>query len=190
MRYVLYLVVMCVVALGVGFGLSWVALNEGRLFGATQVGPWVAWTDIGSNSPNPYTRAHIARAASLPLGQAEGLQFTATTDSDGEPLTRACTYRISGRTPVASFWTLAAVDADGINVAAPDADAVLRSNRLARSGNGAIAVTVGTTLMPLNWLEITGAGTFQLVLTLYDMPAFAGVSGPADMPTITTERCR
>ena len=190
MRYVLYLVVMCVVALGVGFGLSWVALNEGRLFGSTQVGPWVAWTDIGSNAPNPYTRAHIARAASLPLGQAEGLQFTATTDSDGEPLTRTCTYRISGRTPVASFWTLAAVDADGINVAAPDADAALRSNRLARSGNGAIAVTVGTTLMPLNWLEITGEGPFQLVLTLYDMPAFAGVSGPADMPTITTERCR
>lgn len=190
MRYVIYLVMMCVVALGVGFGLSWVALSEGRLFGATQVGPWVAWTDVGSAAPNPYTRAHLARAAALPLGQAEGLQFTADTDSEGAPLTRDCTYRIAGRTPVASFWTLAAIDPDGVNIAAPDADVVLRSSRLARSGNGAIAVTVGTTLMPLNWLEVTGEGPFRLVLTLYDMPAFAGLSSATDLPTITAEQCR
>ena len=190
MRYVLLLLMMCSVALAVGFGLSWAALTDGRLFGATQVGPWVAWSDVGSASPNPYTRAHLARAGALPLGQAEGLQFTADTDSAGEPLTRSCTYRITGRTPVATFWTLAAVDAEGVNVAAPGGPPVLRSGRLARTDDGDIDVTVGTSLMPLNWLELTGEGPFRLVLTLYDMAVFSGFSGAADMPVITAERCR
>jgi hypothetical protein len=189
-RYVLLLLMMCSVALAVGFGLSWAALTDGRLFGATQVGPWVAWSNVGSSAPNPYTRAHLARAATLPLGQAEGLQFTAVTDSAGEPLTRNCSYRISGRTPVATFWTLAAVDEVGVNIAAENSPPTMRSSRLARTGDGAINITIGTELMPLNWLELSGEGEFRLVLTLYDIAVFSGFSGPGDMPVITAEGCR
>ena len=41
------------VALCVGFGLSWYALCDGRLFGALRVGPWTAWRDVGSPTPDP-----------------------------------------------------------------------------------------------------------------------------------------
>lgn len=190
MRFVLRLLLMIVVALAVGFGLSYHALTDGRYFGAVQLGAWVAWPDIGAPTPNPYTRAHIARDAAFQLGRSEGLQFIAGTDDDGEPLDLACAYLIEGRVPVSAFWTLAAVDGDWINIAAPDTDAALRSSEVARLDRGLLQIRVGTRLQPLNWLEVTGSGPFRLVLTLYDTTALSGFSS-ADMtlPAIKREDC-
>ena len=189
MRFVLRLLLSIAVALAVGFGLSYYALTDGRLFGVAQVGPWHAWPDVGANAPNPYTRGHLARTAAFELGQSEGLQFTATTDSDGQPLTRACAYRIDGKTPLATFWTLVAQDESGINIAAPDVAPAIRSSAIARAADGSIIVNVGTRLLPLNWLELTGEGPFRLVLTLYDTAAFSGFSSDASMPSITRGDC-
>ena len=189
MRFVLRLLLSIAVALAVGFGLSYYALTDGRLFGVAQVGPWHAWPDVGANAPNPYTRGHLARTAAFELGQSEGLQFTATTDSDGQPLTRACAYRIDGKTPLATFWTLVAQDESGINIAAPDVAPAIRSSAIARAADGSIIVNVGTRLLPLNWLELTGDGPFRLVLTLYDTAAFSGFSSDASMPSITRGDC-
>jgi len=188
-RYLAYLLMMIAVALGVGFGLSYYALTDGRFFAVAQVGPWHAWPDVGSNAPNPYTRAHLARKASFELGQAEGLQFIATADSAGEPLTRDCVYRIHGDTPLASFWTLVALDEAGTNIAAPDTMAFLRSSSIVRTDEGAIEIHVGTRLLPGNWLELDGQGPFQLVLTLYDTAVFSGFSSDESMPAITRGAC-
>lgn len=190
MRFVLRLLMMIAVALTVGFGLSYYALTDGRLFGAVQLGPWTAWPDIGSPSPNPYTRAHIAREGAVQLGRSEGLVFVATTDSDGTPLNLACSYRIDGHVPVSTFWTLVAVNDAWINLAAPDTVAALRSSEIVRV-EGAIRVHVGTKLQPLNWLELTGSGPFSLALTLYDTTALSGfASADAVMPSITNEGCQ
>lgn len=189
MRFVFYLLMMIAVALGVGFGLSYYALTDGRLVGVAQVGPWHAWPDIGSNAPNPYTRGHLARTAAFELGQAEGLQFTATTDSQGRQLTRNCSYRVDGKTPLATFWTLAALNEAGVNIAAPDVAPAMRSSGIARTDDGSIIIHVGTRLQPLNWLEVTGQGPFQLVLTLYDTAAFSGFSSDTSMPAIVRGEC-
>ncbi|MEO5806021.1 DUF1214 domain-containing protein [Devosia sp.] len=185
-----HLLAMIVVALSVGFGLSWYALTDGRLFGVLQAGPWAAWPDVGSAEPNPYTRAHLARVAGLQLGIGEGLQFTAAADSDGMPLTRDCTYRIQGKTPVAAFWTLSAIGPSGVNLARPDGTATIRSTAIARSNDGAIVLYVGKRLAPLNWLELTGNGPFSLVLTLYDTVVSSGISSAqTTMPAIIKEEC-
>ncbi len=182
---------MIVVALGVGFGLSWYALTDGRLFGVLQAGPWAAWPDVGAAAPNPYTRAHLARVAGLQLGLGEGVQFTATTDSDGAPLTTDCTYRIDGSTPVAAFWTLAATDTSGRNLGRPGSDLALRSSNLARANDGSIVLYVGKHLSSLNWLELTGDGQFLLVLTLYDTVVSSGISSAeTTLPAILREVCR
>jgi len=178
------------VALSIGFGLSYYALTDGRLFGAVQLGPWTAWPDIGAPAPNPYTRGHIAREAALQLGRSEGLQFIASIDSEGEPLDLACSYRLDGRVPISSFWTLVAVDADWVNLAAPGTDPALRSSQIAREPNGALRIHVGTILRPGNWLELDGAGPFRIALTLYDTMALSGFgSSDATLPTITREGC-
>jgi hypothetical protein len=188
-RFVLYLLMMIAVALSVGFGLSYYALTDGRLFGVARVGPWTAWPDVGSNTPNPYTRGHLAREASLQLGQSEGLQFSAATDSAGEPLTLACSYRIEGKTPLATFWTLVAVDPFGRNLAAPDQPLALRSTDIARANDGSIIINVGKSLLPFNWLELAGQGPFTLELTLYDTAVFSGFSSDESMPSIIREGC-
>lgn len=190
MRFVIHLLLMLSLALAIGFGLSWYALNDGRLFGGAQIGAWSAWPDVGSAQPNPYTRGHLAREAALQLGLSEGIQFTATTDDSGQALTRDCTYRIAGTTPLATFWTLVAIDSAGVNVAAPGTQAAIRSDSLARANDGSIQLNIGTRLMPGNWLELTGSGAFSLVLTLYDTTVFSGLNGGTDtMPSIEREGC-
>jgi len=189
-RFLTHLLLMFAVALAVGFGLSWYALSDGRLFGAYRVGPWAAWPAAGSPTPDPYTRAHIARTGALQLGQSEGLEFVASTDSQGRPLDRACTYRVHGTTPVASFWTLVAEAQDGTNIARSEGEEAMHSARLARNEDGTAVIFVGKRLSPLNWLEITGDGPFSLALTLYDTAAFGGVGSGADtLPAIDREDC-
>lgn len=181
---------MLVVALAIGFGLSWYALNDGRLVGAAQIGPWTAWPRAGSPTPDPYTRAYLARSGALQLGQGEGIQFVATTDSDGAPLDRACRYRIDGTTPTATFWTLVPTAADGASIARADGPPGFESGRIARANDGSVQLYVSRTLAPLNWLEITGTGSFQLLLTLYDTTVFTSANaGDTNLPAINREAC-
>jgi hypothetical protein len=190
LRFVIHLLTLIVVAVGVGFGLSWYALTDGRFFGAYQVGPWSAWPQVGQPVPDPYTRAYLARTGSLQLGLSEGLQFVAATDSDGRRLDRACRYRVDGMTPVAQFWTMVATTEDGVNVARPGSPLAFRSNRIARAQDGSAILYFSPTLAPYNWLELAGTGPFVLVLTLYDTSIFSGVTqGVESLPAIIREAC-
>lgn len=189
MRFILHLLAMIAVALAVGFGLSYYALTDGRLFGAFEVGPWAAWPEVGAPDPDPYTRAFLARTGSPQLGASEGLQFIATHDSDGQLLERNCRYRIDGKTPVASFWTLAPVTPEGVNVTRPGGPLAFESNRISRAEDGSAVLYVSPTLAPLNWLETTGDGPLELVLTLYDTSIFTGAGGAVTLPSITRESC-
>ncbi|MDB5507342.1 MAG: hypothetical protein JWR75_1980 [Devosia sp.] len=185
-----HLLLLVAVALGVGFGLSWYALNDGRLGGARQLGPWAAWPDLGSPAPNPYTRALLARTGALQLGRSEGLQFIATADSAGEPLDLACRYRVEGPTPAASLWTLAAVGPDGRNVASAGTPPNLDSAHVARTNDGIAIINVSSRLAGQNWLEVTGNGPFSLVLTFYDTQLASNLGAdPATMPAITRGEC-
>jgi hypothetical protein len=191
LRFLIHLVLMFAVALGTGFGLSWYALNDGRLFGAVEIGPWQAWRDVGVPSPDPYTRAYIARSGALELGASEGLQFVATFDSDNHRLDRNCRYRIDGSTPPARFWTLVPVAPDtGAPITRPDGPADFHSARLSRASDGSVELYVSKTLAPQNWLEIAGEGPFNLVLTLYDTSSLSGTSANvATLPAIIREAC-
>lgn len=181
---------MIAVALVVGFGLSYYSLTDGRLLGALKVGPWAAWPAVGSPSPDPYTRAYLARTGALQLGLSEGIAFTALTDSDEQPLDRACRYRIEGTTPVASFWTLQALAADGSSIARPDGLQVLQSRQIARANDGSLVLYVSRSLAPDNWLEIGGDGAFKLVLTLYDPSNLSGAGVAVQtLPAIVKEAC-
>lgn len=191
MRFLINLLLMLVVALSVGFGLSYYALSDGRLFGAQQYGPWTTWARAGAPEPDPYTRAFITRNAALQLGQAEGLQLVATSDSDGRKLDRACRYRVDGHTPTSTFWTLIPVDAADASIARPDGPPGFHSNRIARANDGSMQLYFSKTLAPLNWVELTGDGPFSLVLTLYDTVIFSGVgsSETTTLPSIIREAC-
>lgn len=190
MRFLIHLLTMIGVALTVGFGLSWYALSDTGVVGALKVGPWTAWREGGSPNPDPYTRAHVARAGALQLGSSEGVQFVARTDSDGQRLDRGCRYRIDGTTPVAAFWTLVPVDLAYGVVTKPGTPEAFNSLRVARATDGSLQLYISRTISPRNWLEITGEGPFQLVLSLYDTTSLAGASvAPSTLPSIIREAC-
>lgn len=190
MRFITHLLLLIGVALAFGFGLSWFAVTDGRFFGVSQVGPWTIWREVGSPAPDPYTRAYIARAAALQLGASEGQQYVASVDSDGRALTRSCRYRIDGTTPVATFWTLTAVDPSGALITREDAPKALSSTRIARANDGSMEVYVSRTLAPRNWLEITGDGPFALNLNLYDTSNIGGIGTTVvTLPSIIREGC-
>jgi hypothetical protein len=190
LRFLLHLLTLIGVALCVGFGLSWYALSDAGVVGAMRAGPWSAWREAGSPTPDPYTRAHVARAGALQLGASEGLQFMAHTDRDGQRLDRGCRYRIDGTTPVASFWTLVPVDSEFRIITRPGAPRAFNSTRIARAADGSLQLYVSRSLSPRNWLEIAGDGPFALVLTLYDTSSLTGVgSTPATLPAIIREAC-
>jgi hypothetical protein len=190
LRFLIHLFLVLAIALGIGFGLSYYALSDGRLFGGYQVGPWLAWPDAGAPDPDPYTRAFLTRSSALQLGRSEGIQFVATTDSDGQQLDRACRYRIDGNTPTSTFWTLTPAAVDGTPIARTDGPVGFESTRIARANDGSIMLYVSKALSPYNWLEITGDGPFALILNLYDTAMFSGVgSSDGRLPAIIREAC-
>lgn len=186
----MHFAVMAIVALLVGFGLSYYALTDGRFFGVFQLGAWTTRPDTGSPEPDPYSRAFIARSGLLHLSRGEGVEFVARTDDDGERLTRDCTYRIAGITPVAAFWTLRAEDDARVNAGAAGSLTYLHSRRLAREADGSFVIHAGGNLSPGNWLELTGEGPFSLILTFYDASFFAGFGTTVSaLPAIVRESC-
>ncbi len=191
MRFFIHWGLFVGIALLVGFSLSYLALDQARLFGTFRQEPWLTWKDVGSPRPDPYSRAYGARTGALFLTQAEGIRFVATRDSDGQTLRRNCAYRVDGTTPVSAFWTLVATDINGAIIARKGTPPAMDSRRLARNQDGSFLIRVSPALAAGNWLETSGTGNFELVLTLYDTSVFSGLGSLDDeLPAILLEGCR
>lgn len=179
------------IALGGGAGSVWLALDSEFGFETVNIGNWVAFPGRGTPAADPYTRARFSREGDLALGQAEGLTFTTRRDSDGEPLSLSCAYRVEGPVPPARFWTLWARDASGSRILPLGERApALHSLALMRQDDSTTVTTVSRRPAPGNWLAVSGDGPFTLVLTLYDtaIPSSARIS-EVELPRVTREAC-
>lgn len=78
-----------------------------------QIGGWESDWTIGSEASGPYLRAWVARFGLLALRKSEAVYFIADTDSDGNPLTDTCTYRVSGGKMPGFWWSVTLYDANG-----------------------------------------------------------------------------
>ena len=190
MRLVIDIAIAIVIATAIGFSSAWLAVNHGFLFGAIRAGGWTAWPSAGSVDADPYSLATLARDGEVPLGEGEGIAFTATTDTAGEPLSGMCTYELAGQTPAARLWTLTAYDADGrlmINAARRSG---FHSREIVRRPDGSFVISISPDVLPGNWLPVARVDHIKLVLRLYDTPLTTG-SRIADlvMPQIRQVSC-
>lgn len=188
--------------LGLGGWSAWKAL-EGDLFIArNQLGSWSAYTDLAAPQGNPYASAKAAQIGGLPMGLAEGFEFTATTDSDGAPLLAGCNYMLLGSVPQARLWTLDAVDEAGVSLLADGAPqsginsrAIVHApvEEAGRAGDGvdALVIAVGPDPAPGNWIQTQSSARLILTLRLYDTQVGSGV-GVRDisLPRIVGGRAR
>ncbi|MCP1198143.1 DUF1214 domain-containing protein [Notoacmeibacter sp. MSK16QG-6] len=189
LRTILLTALSCILALGLGGGSAWFALDRADALGALNIGKWVAYPEAGTDRADPYTRARIARNAALPLAPAEGLVFSRRSDESDRPLRAGCQYILEGRLPSARFWTLhAAPLSSDASIADEDRRVALHSRALLRQPDGSIRIAIGPTIRPGNWLPVAGNGPFRLILSLYDTPLGSGTSiSPLGMPTVTPE---
>lgn len=180
-----------VIAFGGGIWSTRVALDATTGFGAIKLGPWEAFPEAQTEKADPYAKSHRANAGRILYASAEGLSFTAQTDDSGQRLSGNCTYRLTGQTPTARFWTLFATAPNGQPPSAgADLPVALNSRAVLRRPDGSLDITISQRARAGNWLAVSGAGPFRLTLTLFDTPA-AGSSGLIDlaMPGIQRIGC-
>lgn len=190
MRFLIDIGIAIAIAAILGLTTAWFAVDRGYLFGSVRIGDWTAWPDVGSASADPYSLAMLARTGEVPLGTGEGIAFTATSDSDGRPLTGRCTYSLVGQTPAARLWTLTVYDEDGRLMANAARRSGFQSREILRRPDGSFEIAVSPEVQPGNWLPVGRVDRFRLVLRLYDTPLTSG-GMPADstMPAIIRGAC-
>ncbi|GGE36961.1 membrane protein [Agaricicola taiwanensis] len=187
MRYLLNLLIFFGLAGAIGLGLTGLAVNRNIMLGEVRVGPWVAFPSIGTSEPDPYARASIARRGRIPLAVGDGLEFSAATDSSGEPLRGTCRYAVEGASVPARYWTIAVQTTREF---LPQARHALTSVELLRRENGNFIVNVANGAQAGNWIATPESGPFLLVLRLYDTPLAAGPSaGAVAFPQIRQVAC-
>ncbi len=190
-RVPLLILLTLVIAFGGGIYATQYAIRYSTGFGAISVGAWQAFPEAQTVKADPYALNHRAKAGQLLLGSAEGLVFSAVTDSNGDRLDPACLYVVSGKIPPARFWVLNTADADGRPVVAdPGLPHAYSSWTALYNTDGSATFAVSAQAQPGNWLSVPKDKRYKLVLTLLDTPV-AGNSGLIDlsMPEIENRGC-
>ncbi len=191
MRFLLDLALAVVIAIVVGISTAWYAVDRGRIFGSVTAGDWTAWPAEGTTDADPYSLAMLARTADLPLGASEGLSFTADRDDQGEPLSGACSYDVTGQPPAARLWTLTAYDQYGHLIPNGLGRPGFHSREIVRRESGDFTIRVSPIAASGNWLPIGAPGRFELELRLYDTPLTTGAQLAAlTMPRISKVACQ
>ncbi len=189
MRVALKIVAVLAVGIVLGLAATWATVVRGTLAGGIDDGPWRTSLEAGSSQGDIYLRARVAVHGLLALNRHETIYYTAATDTDGAPLTGACTYRIQGRDPPARWWSITAYGADDYLIPNPAGIYSASLHSVTRDPSGAFAVTVSKARPPGDWIP-AGDGRFNLSLRLYNPdPSVAADPAHVALPAIVKERC-
>ncbi|WP_201830407.1 DUF1214 domain-containing protein [Microvirga zambiensis] len=177
-------------ALVLGLGSTYRAINGNPPFGSLRLGPWQAWPKLGSPEADPYMRAILAHRSDVPLATGEGLGFVAAQDSEGRPLNSACTYSLGTTAPIARLWTVTLYDGEGRLPATELGRRSFTSAEVLRDSQDRFTMTLSRSLQPGNWLQLPANGPFMISLRLYDPPGAAGANlEESDFPAIQRLGC-
>ncbi len=186
---VLLIVYSLLLALGIGLGSVYGILNGDPPLGSIRLGPWKAWPTMGSPDADPYMRATLAYREEIPLAAGEGLEFTATKDSEDRDLDSACTYRIGTVAPSARLWTVTLYDRDGHLPATTLGRRNFTSAEILRDGQDRFTIALARDLQDGNWLQLPASGSFKVILRLYDPQGAVGSLEESEFPAIQRVRC-
>ena len=185
------IILFIVIAVGLGTGSAYFAVENADQLEQFRVGAWSAWPNSAGPDANPYTVADQARRGSIPMGSGEGLVFIAQSDDDGTPLDGACQYRIFGSHMPARLWSLSVLTDQGELVENPSQRYSLHSRNVAWYSGQEFEVMTGPDALGGNWLKTTPIGSYRLVLRLYQTPLTSGVGfGEISLPKIAWVSCQ
>ena len=184
------IILFILIAVGLGSGSAYFAVNHADRLAVFQVGAWKSWPGASAPNANPYTKADQARRGSLPTGTSEGVAFVAVTDNDGTPLDGNCQYRLVGHHMPARLWTVSLITDKGLLVDNPSSRYSFHSRNVARENGDKFEIMTGPDVMGGNWLRSEADSSFQLVLRLYETPLTSS-GGLADvaLPELSWVSC-
>lgn len=181
------------IGLGLLLGLSATALllAQGGMSGGVSAGPWR--TNLASGSPDAdmYTRAVVARRGLLALSREETMYYTATTDSEGRPLTGNCDYRLRGNDLAARWWSITVYGSDSFLIPNEAGRYSLSQTTVARKPSGQYVIEIGARQLGRNWLPVHDGAPFDLTARFYNPdPAVHSAPEQALLPPIERVSCR
>jgi len=185
--------VLATVAVGGGLGSAWYMIEAGSRVSTRTFGPWTSWTAAGRPEADPYTRAHTARNALLPLSSTLEVTYRAKADSRGGRLSSACDYAIVMESLDGAWWSVAAFDGKGGLIANTAERYAFTNDTVMREPDGRAIITLARDARPGNWLPIGGGSRVTLILTVQDAAAAAAVHEGAALkapPPIQRMSCR
>lgn len=159
---------MVLIAALLGICSAWLMLRYGD--GAVVNGAWRTDLTIGSPAADPYTRARVAISGLFALNRSETIYFAARTDDDGQKLSGACTYRITGTMLPARWWSITAYGTDHFLIPNAPGRYSFNMKSVEPDAAGAFEVAASGSEQPGHWLP-TGPDGFELTLRLYNPAA-------------------
>jgi hypothetical protein len=184
---VIRLLIVTLVGAALGLGSVWLALNDPRVDFTDRLGAWrVA---AGAATGDPYTAARVARAGLVGLGAAEGVAFVALTDEAGRPLDPACHYVVRGPMPPGDLWTLTVTDTAGRPPRNPARRIGFTSRDVIRAADGSVAVGIGRTARPGNFVPTGDLASLVVTLRIYDSGLSARLPRAEDLPAPRLSEC-
>jgi len=168
-----------------------------RIGSAVEVDGWRSDWSIGSENANQYVRARVARNGLMGLRKEEAVYFMKTEDDDGEPLSEACTYLITGSRFPARWWSITLYD--GENRLPMNEDARLSFDQTQAEAvfeDATLAWEAQVSALPplqsdMPWISSQAGGSFDLTLRLYQ-PEDALLTDPEQVlqpPSVTRLSC-
>jgi hypothetical protein len=166
-------------------------IGSGASFGdQIDVNDWKSDWTIGSSAANPWTRARVARHGLLALTKEEAVYFTTNVDSDGNRLSEACTYEVSGGDMPGQWWSITLYDATSYLPRNKDNALSFDMTKAAASGDGsAWSFTVAAEGPETgNWVSSHKAGDFDMTLRIYKPRADLIADPEGVLPTPAVKR--
>jgi hypothetical protein len=179
------------IALTLGLGSAWRAVNHGFFATSARYGPWVFWFREATGDADPYTIAHTARQGTLPVTAASAMVFTATRDSAGSRLSGDCTYDIRGYAVPSLWWNLAAFRSDGETMSNKTGRSGFSSTNILAAPGGPFTLRLSPDVQPGNWIPSTRGNRIVLRLSILRPfnPDSLLKSGADILPEITLVEC-
>ncbi|MCI5045316.1 MAG: DUF1214 domain-containing protein [Aquisalinus sp.] len=178
------------VLVGVMLGVAAFGFLMDRAITATgiQNGPWVTNTAYGDREAPALLKAGVAKRGLFALKSTETVYYTAYTDSDGQALSDACTYRVTGRAPATRWWSFTLYGGDNFLI---DNEVDIYSVFM-----DPVSMNVDFTISPDapagggDWLPSKGGGEISVTLRLYNPePAVYESLTTTPLPSIVRESC-
>jgi len=154
-------------------------------------GPWRVNLSIGTAQTNRYLRAGVARIGLFALKNTEAVYFIALNDSEGEPLTSRCDYRIVGGEFDARWWSITVYGSDFHLIPNEQNRYSFLGGTLPRDKRNRWIVSLSAKPQEGNWLPAGDNEQLYLNLRLY-RPGKSVYEHPdtIPLPEIIREVCR